>query len=218
MNTEHISFELLSRYLDGDFIPVSEKSRIEEHLKTCARCRAEYEKIKKMVSMLGALSLYGLAAPSHFCERAIAHIAASTDKKYTKNRIISRKHYVPASAVAAIVMAVIGFSIFTTETLHNVSPQMTAHRAAHKNESEAGAVIDAMNAVRNAGGTVVEVSDTYLMVEAPAERVGRIRRTLPGCPVEVLGYVADRNALAVSSAGARTASGSPIVKMKITVK
>lgn len=217
MNSEHISFELLSRYQDGDFLPASEKSRIEAHLGVCPFCRAELAKIEKMVSLVAALSSYGVSASVHFQERAMAAIAERMPAA-SRGRNFLKKHYLPASAVAAIVMAVIGFSIFTTETLHNVSPRMEANRAAHKSASETSAVIEAMNAVRNAGGTVVEVSDSYLMVEAPAGRVGHIRRTLPRYPVEVLGYLADRNALAVSSAGTGTAGGPAAVKMKIILK
>ncbi len=217
MNTEHISFELLSRYQDGDFFPASEKSRIERHLKSCPICRAELEKIEKMVRLMSALSSYGVSSSVHFQERAMTVIAARKLVGIRENRFF-KKHYLPASAVAAIVMAVIGFSVFTTETLHNVSQRMEAQRAGHKNASEVSAVIEAMNKVRNAGGTVVEVSDTYLMVEAPAERIGHIRRALPRSPIEISGYHADRNALAVGSAGTRTVGAPSVVKMKIMVK
>ncbi len=217
MNTEHISFELLSRYHDGDFFPASEKSRIEEHLKSCPICKAEFEKIEKMVRLMFALSSYGVSSLIHFQESTMAAIAARKRAVVRENRFF-KKQYLPASAVAAIVIAVIGFSIFTTETLHNVSQRMEAQRAEHKNASEASAVIEAMNKVRNAGGTVVEVSDTYILVEAPAERIGHIRRALPRCPIEISGYFVDRNALAVGSAGTGTVSRPTLVRMKIMVK
>lgn len=215
MNGEHISFELLSRYQDGDFFPASEKSRIEEHLKICPHCRAELMKIEKMVSMVAALSSYGISPSMRFQERAMAGIVGKT-RSYEGG--FFKKHYLPASAVAAIVVAVIGFSIFTTETLHNVSSRMEASRSEHRGASESGPVIEAMQAVRSAGGTVVEVSDTYIMVEAPVASVARIRQSLPRCPVQVYGYLSNDNALAVSSGGTGVLQGPAMVKMKITVK
>ncbi len=217
MNTEHISFEILSRYCDGDFFPVSEKNRLEEHLRTCPICRAELAKIEKMLSFMSALSSYGISSSAHFHERAMAGIAAHRRTTAQSSRFL-KTHYLPISAVAAIVVAIIGFSIFTTETLHNVLPQMTAQRAAHRDAKKSGPVIHAMQAVRAAGGTVVEVSDTYIIAEAPAASIARIQRALPRCSMQMYGYVPPQGTFAVSSGGSGMVREPSMIKMKITVK
>jgi anti-sigma factor RsiW len=50
----HLSAEQLSSYLDGE-VSLSESREIEAHLESCARCRAQYESLDRMVANLWRL-------------------------------------------------------------------------------------------------------------------------------------------------------------------
>lgn len=217
MNKDHISFEVLSRYRDGEFFPASMKAKIEAHLQKCSECRSELEKIEKMITLVRALSSYGIAYPLRMRDKIMAHIERERKGALFVERRWYKRFTIP-SAVAAIVIVAIGLLVVSTEIVYKNAMHNNVNWNEQKQISESHRVIEAMNAVRNAGAVVVEVSDAYLMVEAPVETLGHIRQTLFPYSIEIVEYFYGRSALAVSSSNLRTRGQRNFVKFKIILK
>jgi len=47
--------ELITEYLEGTLVP-NERVRFEQHLTTCAGCRAYLEQMRRMIRTLGAIT------------------------------------------------------------------------------------------------------------------------------------------------------------------
>ncbi|MCX7679896.1 MAG: hypothetical protein N2316_11865 [Spirochaetes bacterium] len=217
MNSEHISFEVLSRYHDGDFFPSSTKLSIEAHLKECAQCKRELEKIEKMRMILASLCVYEVSSSRSLSNKIMARIV-NHYKSNEQRKQHRKKRYVLLPAAAAVAVVFIGIVFVRVEMRNDFSAQKNEYRGGNHANLEFHRIVDAMNAVRAVGATVIEVSDSYLLIEAPAEKLSHIQQTLHRYPIEIREYFTNRNALTISSPDVNIPSGRQLVKLKITLK
>jgi len=221
MSGNHITFDRLSRYHDGDFFTLTEKNDIERHLAECPECRQELQRIEKLVGMVACLSCLGMGAGAGFAGQTIRLVAEKCDQRRRENGVFFRgKHYVPATAVAAIIVAVVGISIFSADTLHNVTSRnnMAVSTGGGAVPSQADPVARVMQMVRNGNGTVLQVSDSYVIAETAPGNLARMRRALGGYPIQVMGGTMDRDMVAVSAGGSAPPERRGAVRFKVLLR
>ncbi|MBP7586244.1 MAG: zf-HC2 domain-containing protein [Spirochaetes bacterium] len=204
MSGNHISFDRLSRYHDGDFFPAAEKLEIEKHLESCVVCSGELEKLRRMVRMVACLGRLGMADAGAFAEGTVRAISsrASVTTLHRGARLV-RKHFVPASAVAAIIVAVVGISIFSSDPLHNVTSrnQVARDGSGYVAPTQADPSARVMQMIRNSNATVLGVTGTCVLGETSPANLRRLRANLPGYRIVILDGTADRDLVAVSAGG-----------------
>ncbi len=221
MSGNHIPFVRLSRYHDGDFFTLTEKSEIERHLAECPECRQELQRVEKLVGMLAGLSRLGSGVGAEFAEKTIRLAEERRGGRRRKGGTLFRgKQYVPAAAVAAIVVAVVGISIFSADTLHNISSRNVAAISTSEGNSlsRGDPVARVMEMVRNGNGTVLQVSDSYIIAETSPENLIRMQSALGGYPIRILGNAADRGVVAVSAGSSARAVAPGAVRFKVLLK
>lgn len=133
--TDHSAYEADFSDLYERALPPARARELEDHLASCERCRAEYDKLKETI---GALSgLHKMAAPQHFDAQV-----AQTINRRSAGRFFGRKAFgdrVPfeALAILALVVAVAVYLMFrfsTTGAVHE--PLEKAPRAGERAPSD----------------------------------------------------------------------------------
>lgn len=204
MSGNHIPFDRLSRFHDGDFISLTEKQEIERHLEACDLCRQEFLKIQKLVGMMSRLGCLGIRAGVEFAEGTVKMISSrAVVRPFDRGARLVRRHFVPASAVAAIIVAVVGISIFSSDPLHNVTSNRLADRDGYRYDAPTQADPSArvMQMIRNSNATVLGVTGSYVIGETSPADFNRLRRNLQGYRIQILESGADRDLVAVSAGG-----------------
>lgn len=113
MNSQHVS-ENLSAYLDK-MLDTEEMLAVEEHLKICAECRAEYEALQQTVLALS--SLEEMVPPAGFRRELRAKLEKHAPKKRLEwpsffpgwMRNIKRAQLVPLAAALVLLIVIIPF-------------------------------------------------------------------------------------------------------------
>jgi len=106
--------ELLSAYLDGE-LPPSPGKQIDEHLRSCAACRARWEELRETVELVRALP--ELAPPPDWRKQLTQKLAslpapletAPAGQEVRSRNIVSRLKLIPAAAVFILVLGSICF-------------------------------------------------------------------------------------------------------------
>ena len=94
--------KIISSYVDSE-LAVPERSALEAHLKTCPKCRAEFEELKSLSNLF--VNAENFKAPYGFHTRVMANI--SSGKQISRIPVFAR------FAEAIVVIAVIAFGILS---------------------------------------------------------------------------------------------------------
>jgi anti-sigma factor RsiW len=96
--------ETLSLYLD-DGLTLPERHRVEEHLRSCARCREELDGLRRIDEILAAWARQSSPVPAG----AATRMAGSVDRRRRLSPLVSLSRMVPAavgSSIAALLVLV----------------------------------------------------------------------------------------------------------------
>jgi anti-sigma factor RsiW len=204
MNGGHITFDRLSRFHDGDVISAAERKEIEKHLEACELCKNELLKIQRLVGMISCLGSLGIRSGRDFAEGTMRMIACRpVANRFDRGTRLVRRHFVPASAVAAIIVAVVGISIFSTDSLHNTMSRQQLARQEYRYDAPTQADPSArvMQMIRNSNATVLGVTGSHVIGETSAANLAALRRNLAGYRIQIIDSPADRDFVAVSAQG-----------------
>lgn len=204
MNGNHITFNRLSRFHDGDFISATEKKEMENHLEACDLCKNELLKIQRLVGMISCLGSLGIRAGKDFSDGTMKMIVSRpVVTRFDRGARLMRRHFVPASAVAAIIVAVVGISIFSTDSLHNTTSrqQLTRQEYRYDAPTQADPSARVMQMIRNSNATVLGVTGSSVIGETSPANLAALRRNLAGYRIQIIESPSDRDFVAVSSSG-----------------
>lgn len=204
MNGNHITFDRLSRFHDGDFISAAERREIENHLETCDLCKKELLKIQRLVGMISCLGSLGIGAGKDFADGTMKMISSrAMVNRFDRGARLVKRHFVPASAVAAIIVGVVGISIFSTDSLHNTTSRQQLARQEYRYDTPTQADPSArvMQMIRNSNATVLGVTGSYVIGETSPANLTSLRRNLAGYRIQIIDSQSDRDFVAVSSSG-----------------
>jgi anti-sigma factor RsiW len=119
---------VLSALID-DALPAGERTACEAHLAACPDCTRELARLRATVSLVRAIG--PARAPAGFVDRVVTAARAEPPSRRTARGLLRRAWPlgVPLSAVAAVLVAVVGVSLYrlTPElrqaARHNAAPQ-----------------------------------------------------------------------------------------------
>ena len=208
--------------MDGDFMSASEKNLIESHVEVCPYCAEELSKLRRLVTMVSCLK--------GICINEERELPASTLRLISeRSRRLDggsalKRHFIPAFAVAAIVIGVVGISIFTTDTLNNFSKSShlaleESGRAPASPSSDPASRV--MQMIRNSDARILKVSDDYVIGETTQRNVGKLKRDMQDYRIQFMSRVPRRDVMNVSAGGGGDSfnvSTPGMVQFKIFVK
>ena len=109
--------EKLSAYIEGD-LPVDEKSKIAEHLPSCARCSSILNELNKTVDCLGALDK--IDSPPWFEQKIMQRIREEHGKQGLWRTFFYPLHVkIPVQALAAGLIIVLAVQVFRNRRTGN---------------------------------------------------------------------------------------------------
>jgi anti-sigma factor RsiW len=96
--------KLISPYIDGE-LPEWDKKKLEDHMKVCHKCLAEFEEGKKLQNLFATVDRF--KAPYGFHTRVMANISSG------KTRGISEIPIFVRFAEAFVIVAIIAIGVFS---------------------------------------------------------------------------------------------------------
>jgi anti-sigma factor RsiW len=109
--TEHAAFENdFSDYYDGT-LEAGRRAALEAHLAACARCRAEYEKLREAVSQVALLGR--AAAPRDLEDRVARTIHRRSAGRFFGRRAFGDRVPFELLAVIALALLIVVYVLFT---------------------------------------------------------------------------------------------------------
>jgi len=131
---EHQGYEdRLPLYAAGQ-LKALERAEIEQHLHTCAECRADLEMWRAVGSEV-AIRSSQISSPPGLAERALAHLHApsplrrallqATSLLHAQAYLVRREMW-PASAILMAISTVVTYLLGKTEVIHFIAPLVAA--------------------------------------------------------------------------------------------
>lgn len=175
MKENHITFQMMSEFIDGDISEQDKKDEFFSHMNSCKDCSKEFEKLNKM------MILFSEAGKREFTLDTFS----SDTMREIKKRALRRKakSYMPAAA-AASVMVLVGYGLFnpfkTAEISSPVAENKSENRAVISSEikSNSNEADDVLDIVRKNNAKILRVTDNFIEGEVSEKSYSRLKRNL----------------------------------------
>lgn len=119
--------KLISNYLDKS-VSVQERAIIDEHLKSCAKCRRETELLKNLGEKLDLIKPTG--APDDFSRGVLAIICKGNAAACPeKSKLLLWKRLIAAGAVAAVLLMTVIAANIVGKVLYHEYAQCSQEKA-----------------------------------------------------------------------------------------
>lgn len=96
--------KLISPYIDGE-LPKWDTRRLEDHIKVCHKCRAEFEEGKELHNL--SANMAGFKAPYGFHKRVMANISSGKAREISGIPVFAR------IAEAFVIVAIVAIGVFS---------------------------------------------------------------------------------------------------------
>lgn len=162
MTGNHVSFEMMSDLLDGLVAGVEERKLLDAHIQSCPLCSLEYGRLEKTVKLC---RLAGRApdAPADFSARTLERI---------KRKGRTKQYLRSLPAIAASLLIIVGFGLFSTGTREVVFLGDDSSRGS-RHESE-----QVLDIIRKHNASISQVNEAYVEGTVPAASFEDMRRSL----------------------------------------
>ncbi len=190
MKENHITFQTMSDFIDGDIIPQDKKDEFFTHINTCAECAKEFEKLNKM------MNLFSEAGKRDFSLETFSYDTMRKIKKRALRR--KAKSFMPAAA-AASVMVLIGYGLFNPFKTADIQLPVAENKIENKAEIGTGIIPvvtnisnlgnisnvnvineteDVLDIIRKNNAKILKISDNFIEGEVTEKSYSKLKRNL----------------------------------------